>query len=199
MKLENISTSVRMIVAGLLLSSTASCTDALVFAENSGFNLGISVNEEPSTPLQVNAGLERTVLAFAPPAGETTTSGGKKSPKGEAVSLFSGFRLEDNHANVTQSAFAGKLTIRTQFASGIAAQSVAGDIKTVKAITSVGVSYKPDANSIYLRTYMNKSTVNMNKLLAWMKLNKVPGKFPEPFLVGAKYAQLRTKAVKELD
>lgn len=188
----------RLSSAALVSVALSACTDALVFSESAGFNLSIGVNEEPSTPLQLNAGLERTVLAFAPPVGENTTVAGKKQVNGEAVSLFSGFRLSDDHASEVTNALAGRLTIRTQFASGMAAQAVAGKVQVVKAITNVGVSYLPDDGTRLLRVFMNESGENFAALKQWMVDNGVRERFPEPFLVGKKYKAARAKAVKDL-
>ena len=111
------------------------CEWTLIYSERTGFKLGISVNDDPATPVEVNAGLKRTVVGFVPPREGVEESNGKKQAKGEAVSLFSGFKMEyeQNPGNP----LGGDLTVRTQFASGVAAINAANDPETVKNITTV--------------------------------------------------------------
>ena len=183
----------RFAVVVLFMLGTAACTDSLVFSEYSGFNLGISVNDEPSTPLQVNAGLERTVLAFAPPVGDADTAG---NVRGDAVSLFSGFRLDDDHAAPNSSAFGGTLRIRSQFASGMAARNIAQNPSAAAKVVGVKLTFGPDDNSALLRKFIENPD-NRAKLRQWMADNGVRTN-TEFFLKGSQYKDKRKKAVDDL-
>lgn len=101
----------------LLLASAglAGCHETLVYGEETGFNLAIQVNDDPKTPVQVNTGLKRTVGQMTPPVqvDQENENGGTKAT-GDAVSTFSGFRLE----YLKNGWFLGDLTIKTQFATG---------------------------------------------------------------------------------
>jgi hypothetical protein len=113
------------------------CGDTLFFAERESFKLAIHLNENPIAPLQVNAGVKRTVLTVAPPQGGITkTEGGTTQAEGDAVNMFSGFDL--HYTPSTGSPFAGKLAIKTQFASGTAALAIASDPTLVETIMGAG-------------------------------------------------------------
>jgi hypothetical protein len=113
----------------------AACQDTVIYGERSGFNLNIRVGEDPKTPVQVNAGLRRLVAAYVPPT-DVVGEGDQQRPSGEAVSLFSGFRLRDYDRTVA-APLGGTLVIRTQFASGLAAQSLAGNPDAVRQVVNV--------------------------------------------------------------
>ena len=117
-------------VWGMALSA---CSDTLVYGERTGFNLAIEVNQDPETPVNVNAGLRRTIVGVVPPRStESDGKGGSKS-KGEAVSMISGFDLTDD----TQDNQLNRgLQIQTQFASGQAATIVSSKPETAAAIVT---------------------------------------------------------------
>jgi len=119
----------------LVLMLAPGCTNTLMFGEQTSFDLAIHVNNDPVEPVKVNAGLKRHVVAVVPPRqverGEDSTVAAD-----EAVNLFSGFKLKHEDTSVLNP-FAGKLTIRTQFASGAAALEVASDPSTVRKIVDV--------------------------------------------------------------
>jgi len=113
----------------------------LIYGERTGFNLSIHVNDDPTSPLRVNAGLERSVAASVPP----TQSSGQSN--GEAVNLFSSFELF--YTEDPKSAFNETLTVRTQFASGAAALEIArGDnaAQAVSQIVQIGTFGRDDAS-----------------------------------------------------
>ncbi|MCB0833150.1 MAG: hypothetical protein KDC45_06785 [Bacteroidetes bacterium] len=113
-----------LLIFGLMASLLFGCTQNLVFGERTGFNLGISVNDEAAVPLEVNAGLKRSVVGLIPPKRERVDEDGNATADDEAVSLLSGFDLkyDSNDTN----ALAGTLVIQTRIASGIAAINLAG-------------------------------------------------------------------------
>jgi hypothetical protein len=134
-----------IIGVGLLIVAsfcTSGCNNTLVFAEKSGYNLAINVNDDPSTPLHVNIGLERNIAAVVPPLDISQDDQGKSTAKGEGVSVFSGFKLKEFGASAA-TPFAGKLLIRTQFASGQAARDISQRPDMVARI--VDVSFARDA------------------------------------------------------
>lgn len=116
------------------------CQRTLVFTEQTAFKLGIEVNNDPTTPVQVTAGLKRSVVSATPPKMPLVEAeGGGSRPEGEAVSTLGWFDLvyEDD------SPFTGKLTIRTSFASGHAATKLAttpSGIAQVVGVPVVGVA-----------------------------------------------------------
>jgi hypothetical protein len=114
-----------------IAASVGGCGRTLVFAERDGVNLAIRANASSSPPIEVNFGLNRTVATIVPPAGE---SGGH--PNGEAVSMFAGFQVENNLDPAKP--LAADVKIDTQFASGAAAKSVAGNPTVVAHIVNVG-------------------------------------------------------------
>jgi hypothetical protein len=121
----------------------AACQDTVIYGERSGFNLNIRVGEDPKTPVQVNAGLRRLVAAYVPPT-DAVGEGDQQRPSGEAVSLFSGFRLRDYDRTVA-APLGGTLVIRTQFASGLAAQSLAGNPDAVRQVVNVNYVHPVEA------------------------------------------------------
>jgi hypothetical protein len=112
-------------VATLLAGSAllVGCQDTLVYGESTAFNLAIHANDNPQTPIEVNAGLKRHVGEMAPPVLTTDDDNGTTKAAGEAVSSFSGFALTYDRDGV----FSGDLFIRTQFASGLPAQLLANE------------------------------------------------------------------------
>ena len=123
------STPLIIVTAAILLSG---CHKTLVYGEQTGFNLAIQVNDDPKTPVQVNAGLKRTVGQLTPPTSLETDANGN-STNNDAVSTFSGFRLNyDEEENVLM----GKLTIKTQFATGTAASALSDNPEAVAAFLS---------------------------------------------------------------
>ncbi|MBK8159294.1 MAG: hypothetical protein IPK59_11205 [Rhodospirillaceae bacterium] len=117
-----------IVAAAILLSG---CHKTLVYGEQTGFNLAIQVNDDPKTPVQVNAGLKRTVGQLTPPTSLEADANGNKT-NNDAVSTFSGFRL--NYAK--DGWFMGDLTIKTQFATGAAANALSDDPEAVAAFLS---------------------------------------------------------------
>jgi hypothetical protein len=112
----------------------ASCGDALIYGEGTKFNLEIGVNSNPAEPVMINAGLQRIVVNYAPPAYGTDPVNGVQIPNGEAVSSMSNFLLTDNRTAANP--LGGTLEIITQFASGQAARSVAGSAAAAVATTA---------------------------------------------------------------
>lgn len=114
------------------------CQDTLVYGESTAFNLAIHVNDNPQTPIEVNAGLKRYVGEKAPPLAVEKDEG-KTKASGEAVSSFSGFALAYERAPL---ALAGTLHIRTQFATGAAASALADN--PIQAATVVRAKFDRD-------------------------------------------------------
>lgn len=124
-----------LLPVAMLLSASgwiAGCQDTLIYGESTAFNLAIHVNDNPQTPLEVNAGLKRYVGEMAPPVLTKDDDQGSKKAAGEAVSSFSGFALTYDREGIF-----GNLFIRTQFASGLPAQLLANEpgaaVEVVKA------------------------------------------------------------------
>jgi hypothetical protein len=117
------------------------CQDTLVYGESTAFNLAIHVNDNPQTPVEVNAGLKRYVGEKAPPV-LLEKDQGKNKASGEAVSSFSGFSLvyERNAAL----ALAGTLHIRTQFATGSAAAALADNPIQAAAVVKTSFDRDPE-------------------------------------------------------
>jgi hypothetical protein len=133
----------RTALAALLIAAAATvsaCQDTLVYGESTAFNLAIHLNDNPQTPIEVNAGLKRHVGEKAPPVA-TTEEDGVKAAVGEAVSSFSGFRLryEEDETSV----LLGDLYIRTQFATGKAATTLAGN--PAEAVKVMDADFERDA------------------------------------------------------
>lgn len=119
----------KIITAGILLLLSpmlGGCENNLIFMERSGFNLSIDVNENPAIPVQVNAGMMRSIVALVPGRGNDNS--------GEAVSLISGYDLA--YEDKAGSFFNDKLTIRSQFASGAAANKIAEAPEIAKKIVN---------------------------------------------------------------
>lgn len=101
----------------------AGCTSSLVFFERSSLKLGVSVGEDPTTPVEVTVGLKRTVVSRVPP----TQDGEDGSAAGDAASLLADFDLAYDQSGEPMLALTGNLRIDTLFASGEAAKRLATD------------------------------------------------------------------------
>lgn len=133
------------------------CGNTLIFAERASFKLGVQVNDNPVTPVEVNAGLKRSVIALVPPSEGLVESDKSQEAKGEAVNLVSGFNLR---YDPSETKLFGKLTIRSQFASGQAAYNLAGDTEAVNKIVKVrlvrpvpeGLQKRREAAAAFVKT-----------------------------------------------
>lgn len=127
--------------------SLSGCGRTLVFAESDGINLAIRMNPSSDTPVEVNFGLNRAVGTIVPPAGQKS---GK--PDGEAVSMFSGFQV-DNTLDVKK--VNADLQIDTQFASGQAAILIAGNPKVVAQIVNpTNLTFSSSDSSTQLEAWL---------------------------------------------
>lgn len=156
------------VIAALLATSLTGC-GTLLYGERTGFNLGIYVNDELSRPIEVNAGLKRSVGVVAPPLGESEDG----TPQTEAVSMFSGFDLGRERG---QGPLQGKLFIATAFATGAAALELAGDVETVDQITGVQVSEFAlgDPSVATLRCWLHgddAGRMRLEALKSWVSAN----------------------------
>lgn len=121
---------VALLVAAAALVS--GCNNTLFYGESTAFDLAIHLNDNPQTPIEINAGLKRHVGQVTPPVA-TEQNEGKTAAVGEAVSTLSGFRLR--YQEDPGSVLLGDLYIRTQFATGAAAAALAKNpIQAVKVI-----------------------------------------------------------------
>ncbi|MBY6005025.1 hypothetical protein KUV62_13975 [Salipiger bermudensis] len=155
---------IRIAAVFFLLLGISACTEALVYGERTGVNLAIRSDPAEAAPLEVNAGLQRRVVAHVPPSQRDANG----RPTGEGVNMFSRFDLQ---REAGQNAFGGNVRIGTSFASGRAATAIAGKPKVVAAVThapvftavtvpaEVDVSAKlldyTAANPTNLETYLN--------------------------------------------
>lgn len=121
------------VIAGVMLTG---CQDTLIYGESTAFNLAIHANDNPQTPIEVNAGLKRYVGEMAPPVLTKENDQGTKKADGEAVSSFSGFALTYDPDGIF-----GELFIRTQFASGVPAQLLAEEPRA--AIEVINATFDP--------------------------------------------------------
>ena len=141
------------LLAGFCIMGLAACGDTLVYGERTGYNLAIEVNQDPETPVNVNLGLRRTVVSVVPPVATESGQGGQSRPKGEAVSMISGFFLSDiDSENPLQL----DLRIRSQFASGNAAVLVSGNPDVVRAIADVDFQRSADFVSLATRNRVDR-------------------------------------------
>lgn len=134
----------RLISVGLMLLLTG-CSDALIYGERTAFNLAIRVNDDPATPVNVNAGLQRTVVSLAPPLGGQIKDGDRTSPAGESVSAISRFDLRYDQS--TAAVMAGRLTVKTQFLSGQAAVTATANPQTAARVVQLVTAGRFIANS----------------------------------------------------
>jgi hypothetical protein len=126
----------------LIAMALTGCQDTLVYGESTAFNLAIHVNDNPQTPIEVNAGLKRYIGEMAPPVAHKTDKNGKTKASGEAVSSFSGFAL--NYEEDPTFAIGGTLHIRTQFASGAAAKELSESPKQAAKVMKATFVRSPD-------------------------------------------------------
>lgn len=118
-----------VVTVTLLLTS---CGDALVYGERTGFNLSLRADPSTSKPIEVNAGLRRSVVAIVPPKHMESQQDGSATAAGEAVNMFSRFELSYDESET--SLFGGTLAIQSRFASGQAAVKLAPDANKVTQI-----------------------------------------------------------------
>lgn len=156
----------------LLALGLGACENTLIYGERTGFNLAISVNDDPATPLTVNAGFERSVAGLVPPVETSKDSGGENQAVGEAVNMFSGFKLL--YTEDKTSVFGGTLTIRTQFASGAAASLIAQGKEADKAVAQI-VQMRgtfSDSESVErIRSWLKSDPGNLDLLKTWREEN----------------------------
>lgn len=192
-----------LLLGSLLLGG---CQNNLIFLEQSGFKLAISVNNDPTTPVEVNAGLKRSIVALVPSSGDPVKTDTGTRANGEAVNLVSGFDLTDTAS--ANSALGGTLTIRTQFASGAAALAVASKPELAAKIANARVgtfSYDDAAKKLRRFWKPDGSTINQEnqqKLTTWMQqhgFSTVPGDITF-FLYDNSplFAEARVQAVNDL-
>lgn len=91
------------------------CGDRAIYAERSGVNLKLAVNDSASLPVEVNMGLQRAVVAVVPARGEDADG----NALGEAGSIVSGF--DYRHGQDLALPLQADTTIKTTFLSGQAA------------------------------------------------------------------------------
>ena len=139
-------------VSVLILTSfgIVGCNNTLVFAEKNGYNLAINVNDDPSTPVHVNIGLERNIAAVVPPLDVTKNDQGKTAASAEAVSLFSGYRLNTTDESELRTPFSATLAIRTQFASGMAAREISENPRMVAKVVDANFVFDREAADLEL-------------------------------------------------
>src|SRR5258708_28609 len=152
----------RLLWALLLIPSLwlTGCADALIYGERTSFNLGIGVHEDAALPLNVNIGFRRGVVNSAPPLGGDVTEGKTPVARGEPVSSTSSFNLTDNGRETNP--FGGTLRIKTLFASGEAAVTIASKPGAVAFILSGAYSNAPTAVRMkaFLGDPINPDNVN---------------------------------------
>ena len=159
-------------------SLLGACGRTLVFAESTGVNLAIKTNATSSTPVEVNFGLNRTVGTIVPPAGQKGNR-----PNGEAVNMFAGFEINNDYKVGTVGT---ELTIDTQFASGQAAKTVAGDPALVAKIVNVGnaTTFSTSDSSAKLEDWLipggRASQRRSDELQKWL-IKRYPGRMVRPF------------------
>ena len=168
------------------------CSNTLIYGEQSGFNLSVKVDPKQSSPIKVNAGLERTVVTNAPP--KETDNG---EAKGEAASMFSNFNLlYDEETGPLQ----GKLTIQTRFASGGAALAIADDPDLVEKV--VAKRSDPYANTDSTKRIGKWIAAdranNLPKLRSWVA-TELPGTSLLDFRLLHDYEQQRKLAINDLN
>jgi hypothetical protein len=116
----------------------AGCGRTLVFGERDGVNMAIRADAKTQPPVEVNFGLNRTVGTIVPPAGEMNGR-----PAGEAISMVAGFQIERPTDIDLTKPLAAHLWISTQFASGDAASTVAGNPTIVQQIVTLNGPSRP--------------------------------------------------------
>jgi len=117
-----------LILALLAPLLAAACSDRAIYVERSGVNMKLAVNDDPSTPIQVNLGLQRGIITVVPALAE----GSQGEASGEAGSLISGFDYVNGSSvpiaggaeGLPASTIKADVSIRTSFASGNAASLI---------------------------------------------------------------------------
>ncbi len=132
----------------IAICGLAACQPALIYGERTSFNVaGIHLNDNVGEPVNINFGFVRSVATSAPPRGgedqqiqapttpHKTNGSSAKVHEGEAVSVFSNFRLNQTAQGAANLPLTnGDLAIRTRFASGEAAINIASSENAVNAI-----------------------------------------------------------------
>lgn len=118
---------------------------AVVYGERFSLHIAsVQVNDNTAEPLRFNLGFRRTIATVIPPLldpediKKTPSNGlmGDVRAKGDAVSLFSSFDLDNGIRGLDLD---DTLTIQTRFASGFAARNIADDPQAVKNLLGVTV------------------------------------------------------------
>lgn len=124
----------------------AGCADGLVYGERTSFDLAsVRLNDDPSEPVSVKLGFNRSVAMAAPAIGgrvedvERKANGNeirRVTPEGESVSHFSSFTLKSVPPFVrsTSGEQEALLDVQTRFASGQAAIAIADNPQVVAAL-----------------------------------------------------------------
>ena len=123
MSLDRIRRFAQIAVLTTVATLGAGCTNTLFYGESTEFDLAIHLNDNPQQPLEVNIGLKRHVGQVTPPVATSQNESGTAAV-GEAVSTLSGFRLRYQE-DPTGGPLNNDLYIRTQFATGAAAENLA--------------------------------------------------------------------------
>jgi hypothetical protein len=135
------------LLAALLV---AGCVDGLVYGERTSFDLAsVRVNDDPSEPVSVKLGFDRSVALAAPAIGgrveEEVVVDGRTyrriTPEGEAVSQFSSFTMKSTAPFVRSldDEPDALLEVQSRFATGQAAIEIAGKPEVVGAFLGLGV------------------------------------------------------------
>ena len=116
--------------------SLAGCSDTLVFMERTSVSIAsVNLNENAGEPLELNFGLRRSIVTFAPPVGGVEILERELVPEGDAVSMLSGFQLA--YYRPDDESISADLSIATQFVSGRAASSLAMSPKATGELLDV--------------------------------------------------------------
>jgi hypothetical protein len=126
------------------------CVDGLVYGERTSFDLAsVRVNDDPSEPVSVKLGFDRSVALAAPAIGgkveEEMVVDGRTyrriTPEGEAVSQFSSFTMKSTAPFVRslEDEPDALLGVQSRFATGQAAIEIAGKPEVVAAFLGLGV------------------------------------------------------------
>jgi hypothetical protein len=189
--------AIRSIALGIAMVVTqASCERTLVFTEQSAFKLGIEVNNDPTTPVEVTAGLKRRVLSVAPPKEpERNDQDGQTQVEGDAVSMLSGFNLGYEPAD---SPLTGTLEIRSQFASGAAATILATDAGAIAKVVNVTTAFGPDQATDDLIRLLEEKPELEEELRAYLRERGVHVSLTT-FLYAEEFSSLRSSALQQLE
>ncbi|MCP5086393.1 MAG: hypothetical protein GY952_06285 [Rhodobacteraceae bacterium] len=158
---------ITLIVGAVLLTG---CNRTMVFGENTGFNLGVSVDAAKSLPVEVNTGFKRQVVGIIP-SSEDPVNG---RARGESTSMISRFQLGQER-KTEGDPFDNRITISSAFASGKAAVTVIEEsedpVAAVNAIVQakkLTASTEPTDVAVRQRlvNFVNTSNVNLQTYLA---------------------------------